>query len=285
MAIKNKAILVSLSVSIWTNAVKDASVVDGIMKKTDTPEDVHRYKKVLIKPEALTQVRAARIALRSYWWENTLPWGNSGIRLLPSTKYQEFVEKMRELRIDYDRAVTTFCREYPKMKAEARQRLHSLFDERDFPSLDGIKRKFGCSLDFAPIPDGDDFRVKLSEDEVEALRREVERSVEENTQGAMKALVEKLQETVSHLTERMKEAEPVVRTSLIENIKEACTKVEAFNLIDDKKIDALRKATEGLVKGVEVDRLREDKKTRKELATRADEVLAKMAAYIGASGG
>lgn len=281
MSVKDKALLVSLSVSMWTNAVHDEAVVGDIMKKTSTAHDVHAYKKILIKPEAMAQVRAARIALRTYWWSNTLPWGDGGVRVLPAPRYQEFVEKIRELRTEYEAAVAAFVREYPKMKMEARKRLGSLYRDEDFPSLNSIKGKFDCDIDFAPIPDAGDFRVSLSESEKKELGREVERAVQANTRGAMQALVGKLQKTVALLSERMKEADPGLRRSLIENIAEVCSEVEVFNFTDDKQIESFKKAAEQLTKGADLDMLKEDKKARKTLATKADEILAKMAMYTG----
>jgi hypothetical protein len=284
MSIRDKALLVSLSVSLWTNAVHDEGVVSDIMKKTGTDNDVHRYKKVLVKPEALTQVRAARVALRQHWWSNTLPWGNGGVRILPSSKYQAFVERLRTLRIDYDKAVDKFCDDYPKMKAEARRRLKELYDDKNFPSLSAIRSKFGCEVEFAPIPDASDFRVKLSESERDELAKDVERALQANAKGAMNALVEKLQETVELLSERLKEDEPILRRSLVENIKEVCAEVDAFNLVDDKKIESFKKATEVMLKGVNFEELKDDRKKRVELATKADDILAKMAGYTGGNG-
>lgn len=280
-SIKDKAMLVEVSVSYWTNAVHDSSVVTDIMKKTKTEEDVHRYKKVLIKPEALAQVKAARVALRAHWWAHTLPWGNAGVRILPSHKFQSFAEKLRELQNDYDNAVRAFVSNYPKMKAEARRRLGSLFNEDDFPSIERIKRKFGCTINYSPIPDAEDFRVDLSEDEKKRLAKEIEKAVADNTRGAMVALIEKLQDVIETLADRMKEDDPAIRESLIGNIKEACEEVASFNIVDDKQVEAFRKAAETLTKGIEVDKLKEDKKARKELASKADEVLKKMAGYIG----
>jgi hypothetical protein len=266
---------------MWTNAVHDNKVVDDIMKRTSTVNDVHRYKKVLIKPEAMSQVQAARIALRAHWWQQTLPWGNSGVRILPSEKYQEFTTKMRELQLNYNTAVDAFVREYPKMKAEARRRLMSLYDENDFPSMDSIKRKFGCDIDYSPIPSGEDFRVDLSESEKKILSKEVERAVEANARGAMNALVQKMVDTIQLLSERMKESDPGIRKSLVENIKKVCDEVSTFNFVDDKRIEAFKKSAEALTTGIDLDQLKEDKKAREALATKADDILAKMAAYTG----
>lgn len=281
-SIKEKALLVSLSVSFWTNTAADAGVVNDIMAKTHTGMDVHRYKKVLVKPEAMTPVKSARAAMRKHWWDNTLPWGNGGVRLLPSERYQKFAEQMRTLRNDYETAVAGFVSNYPKMKAEARKRLGPLFREEDFPSLDGIKGKFQVSLDFAPIPDAKDFRIDLSEAERKEIHREVERMVAENTRTAMGSLVERMAEVVKTLTERLKEADPTIRQSLFDNLVEVCKEVEEFNLLGDSQITALRKGVETLAaKPEQVDHLKEDKKARAALAKKADDILAKMASYIG----
>lgn len=281
MSIKNKAMLVSLSVSMWTNAVKDGDVVSGLMKKTGTAEDVHRYKKVLIKPEALLQVRSARIAIRAHWWNNTLPWGNSGVRLLPSSKFKEFAEKMRELEVDFEKAVADFVRNYPKIKAEARQRLRDMFKEDDFPSLSSIKDRFAVELSVYPIPDAQDFRVSLSEGEMKELRKEVEATVQANTSKAMGALITMVRETVEVLRDRLKESDPTIRQSLVDNIEKVCAEVADFNVVDDKKVESVRKAAESLTKGVDLDAIKTDKKARKALADKADEILAKMASYTG----
>lgn len=280
-SIKEKALLVSLTVSVWTNSAWDGSVVEGLAKRTGTALDVHSYRKNLVKPEALAPIKARALALKTYWRASTLPWGDGGTRILPSEKWKEFTEKMRELRSDYERTLADFCRDYPKMKAEARQRLKGLFEEDDFPSVNAIRHKFGVALEFLPIPDGKDFRVAITEDEKRVLEDSVKRQVEQHTKQAMAALVEKLQETVKLMAERMKEADPTLRASLVLNIKEVCTEVDSFNLAGDKRIEDFKKQSEALIKGVNLEALKSDKKARKEVATKADELLAKMASYIG----
>lgn len=280
-SIKEKAMLVSLTVSVWTNSAWDGDVVAGIAKRTGTATDVHTYRKNLIKPEALAPIKARALALKVYWRSCTLPWDNGGTRILPSVKWKEFTEGMRNLRNDYDKTVADFCRQYPKMKAEARQRLKSLFNESDFPSTEGIKSKFGVDLEFLPVPDGGDFRVAISDEEKSILEASVRRQVEQHTKQAMCALVEKLQDTVQFMAERMKEADPAIRASLVTNIKEVCAEVDSFNLAGDKRIDDFKKQSEALIKGINIEALKSDKKARKEVATKADELLAKMAGYIG----
>lgn len=282
-SIQEKAILVSLTVSVWTNTAFDGDVVAGLAKRTGTATDVHSYRKNLVKPEALAAIKARALALKTYWRASTLPWGNGGVRILPSANFKEFTEKMRELRNDYERTAAEFVREYPKMKQEARQRLKGLFNEEDFPTAEGIKRKFGVELECMPIPDGKDFRVSITAEEKKALEESVKRQVESHTRQAMAALVEKLQETVTLLSERMKEEDPSLRASLVINIKELCAEVDSFNLAGDKRIDEFKKQSEALIKGINLENLKADKKGRKEVASKADELLAKMASYIGSA--
>lgn len=284
MSIKEKALLVSLSISMWTNAVHDDKAGQDVARRNSADSDVVILKKTLIKQDAMAQVRSCRIALRSHWLSNTLPWGDGGIRVLPSDRYQVFVKKFRELKADYIASVEAFCKEYPKMKLEARRRLGKLYDDDDFPTIDSIRRRFDCEFNFVPIPDAGDFRVHLSEAEKKELGKDIERQVTSHAQGAMKALVLQLKETIEMLAARMKEDDPGLRKSLVENVNKMAAEMTAFNFEDDKQVEAFKKAAETLVKGVDIDVLKEDKKARKVLATKADEILEKMAAYTGGLG-
>lgn len=281
MSIKEKGMLVSVSVSVWLNTASDSSVVKDISTQTHTKQDVHKYAKVLVPPSALELVHAARTALRNHWWQHTLPWGNSGVRLLPADRYQTFIETLRTLRGDFDREVKAFSKIYPVLQKDAITRLGTLYREQDFPKH--IETKFGVRVDIAPIPDVQDFRITLSESERKELEKEVTASLRNNAMGAMQSLVEKLNKTVELLAVRMREKDRTLRDSLVQNVKEACEEMDAFNtsLFGDSKLRTLSKAAASLTQGVDMGALREDDKLRKQVADKADDVLAKMASYIG----
>lgn len=282
MSIRDKAILVALRTSLYVNAAEDEKAVDSLIKKFGAEANVHKYKKVLLPPHALAGVRGVRTAARKYWFDNTLPWANEGVRLLPASRYQSFVEKMRAFKTEYEHEVERFLNDYPKLKSDARKRLASLFDEHDFPTSDRMRRKFRMQLDVTPIPSGEDFRVSLSESERKEIEREVEARVKETAKASMQALVGKLQEQVQHLSERLKEKDAIVTKRSIENIVESVRESDEFNVVEDKQVTALHTAAAKLVDGVSLDTLKADEKARKQFTDKADALLARMAAYTGA---
>lgn len=280
--IKNIAMLVNLGIAYWTANASDESVVADISKRTKSELDQHNYRKILIKPDAINAVKAVRSRARAYHFDKTLPWVDGGTRILPSAFYKEYSEKMHEFRGEYEAAVGTFCRQYSALKGEARKRLGSLFKEDDYPSEASLRSKFAWDMKVFPIPSGQDWRVEGLGKDSGDIKKQIDEQVEAALVVATRDLWSRLHDVVKALAAKMKESgDPVFRDSIVSNIKDLCAVMRTMNVAHDGKLDEMVKHVEATLTKLDPEELRDDKKKRKQVADSADEILRKMAGYLG----
>lgn len=280
--IQQQAMLVNLGIAYWTANASDESVVERISRSTKSEQDQHAYRKILVKPDAINEVKAVRSRARAYHFSKTMPWIDGGTRILPAHFYKEYQEKMKEFRNEYEAAAAKFCRAYSALKGEARKRLGDLFKDDDYPSESSLRSKFSWDIKFLPIPSGNDWRVAglNSKDEAE-MKKQVEEQVVAAMVAASRDLMKRLMEVVSDLAGAMKDSKSTFRNSIVGNIKEMVALVRSMNIMGDEKLEAVCKEVEKTLVKLNADELREDKKKRKEAADDADAILKKMAGYLG----
>lgn len=281
MKLNEKAMLVSLSIPYWTGKASDERVNEEITRKHQTAADAHEYKKILLHPDAVNKVKATRTRARTYFFDQTSPWIDGGTRMLASALYLDVAKKMHEFRGEYESEVAELVRNYSKLKGEARKRLGSLYRDEDYPSESELRRKFGWEMKVLPIPSKEDFRLDLGDKATGEIRKQIEASINAAAALATKDLWLRLHTTVEALAEKMREADPTFRDSIIHNIKDLCALLPKMNIADDPKLEEMRRKIETELASLSTAELREDKKARKKAADSADELLKKMAGYIG----
>lgn len=281
-SIHNIAMLINLNIAYWTANASDDQVIEDVARRTKSEIDQHQYKKILVKPEAINEVKAVRSRARAYHFAKTMPWVDGGTRILPSVFYKEYSEKMHEFRSEYEAAVAKFCRQYSALKGEARKRLGSVFKDEDYPSEAAIRSKFSWDMKPFSIPMSSDWRVEgLSAKENSDIKKQIDDAVGAALENAAKDLVGRLMKVVKNLSTTMKEAKPTFRDSIIGNIKEMIEQVREMNVVGNTKVEAIVKEVEATLSKVNPEELREDKKKRKAVADDADAILKKMAGYLG----
>jgi hypothetical protein len=225
-ALSERAMLVALSVSIWSARKHDARISDKVAADHGADRSMGRYAKHLIPRELLAAVNAANTALRDHHNLNTLAWGDDGTRILPAANYLGYQEQHQKLEDAFGRAVRDFVSSYPDYVETARKALNGLFDPRDYPDPARISEKFGVRRCFMPVAQPDDFRVRLGDAHVAHIRAEVEARNAELIDNANRDLWQRVHEVTSRLVERLSafQVDPVngsrihpFRDSLIEN--------------------------------------------------------------------
>ncbi|GIW55382.1 MAG: hypothetical protein KatS3mg082_1786 [Nitrospiraceae bacterium] len=164
MTIKDKAMLVQPSISVWSARRIDKAITREVAQRHGADaRKAGRYNKCLIDPEAETFVEVRRIAqaARDFHYGHTLPWTQQGAQILPAAEYWEYSAQMKEFQDRFNQAVKVFVAEYPALKEKARKDLNGLYREEDYPSPTEVKSKFSFEVHILPIPDADDWRVAL----------------------------------------------------------------------------------------------------------------------------
>jgi hypothetical protein len=162
-------------------------------------------KKLLdVAHPAFRAVTAVRGQVESYWRSLTLPYPEPGVRLIKQERVDEFARRMAGYRADLEHAVAALDRHYTELRAAARGRLGSLYNEADYP--DTLVGLFGLAWDF-PALEPPDYLVALSPAVYEQERARVAARFEEAVALAERAFADEFARLVEHLAERLSGAD------------------------------------------------------------------------------
>ena len=213
---------------------------------------------------------------RDTHYQRTLPWGDNGDRLLPSTMYFDYTKAMRDLRNEFSQLTGTFVQNYPALVQEARNRLGSLYDPTDYPDISAIRQRFDVSLSFLPVPDAKDFRVDVGADEVELIKQSITLQMKKQQEGAVVDLWKRLREVISKVDERLSVDEAKIYDSLLENVRTTASFVRKLNLTDNAQMNEVLDDIERRISSANIDQIRVRKTVRKTVAESARDILTRI---------
>jgi hypothetical protein len=276
MAIKpltQKAMIVTLSISQWLARVKDRGITAKVAKDYAAKRsDVGTYTKRLIPLKgAMAKVNTVVSTIKSYHEISTLPWGR-GERILMSSKWPEYSKKMRELTTEFDNAVTELNANFLDLKKDAEDLLGQMYKESDYPEHSTLKAKYDISVIPRPIPTEGDWRITLSDENLEELKKELREQETKKTENAMKEAWMKIYKPVKHMTEVLSKDKPKIFESLVTNVKTLVTILPDLNFTEDPELEKMRKEVEDKLCDITADQLRDSKYLRN-LALEAAEGL------------
>jgi hypothetical protein len=278
MSLNEKAMLVYLNISFWTARKYDKRISQEIEDQYNA-DDAGRYNKILIAKEYLSNIQKIISAARTFHYENTLPWSDQGGRLLPSANYFDYVKDIQSFKDDFEREVANFLKVYPSLKDEARQRLNGMFDEKDYPDVYTLETKFAIKSMILPVPEADDFRVKITDDEVNSIKDVIEQQVKDSTEAAMNDLWQRLFKVVSHMSERLKDPDNKFKNTLVENIEGLCELLPKLNITNDPKLNEAVQEIKTKLTANDSQTLRDNDVARSNTAAEAQKIMNKMRHY------
>lgn len=232
MSIQDKAMLVTLSVSCWTARKQDKKVTAEV-EKAHSAHDAGRYNKLLVDKQYLDPLNSYAGTIRSYHYKMTMPWMDNGARLLPSKLFLPYSAEIRRHTVEYGKLVDKFLQEYPTLVHLARQRLGTMYDPDDYPSVQELQTKFGVETDITPVPSGSDFRVDLSDGERQRISEDITRKVAEREAAATSDAWRRVREVVGLVGIRLGADKAVIRDSLIENVRDLAELLPGMNVRND----------------------------------------------------
>lgn len=131
-------------------------------------------------------------------------------------------------------------------------------------------------VDLCPIPDGKDFRVQLSADDLNEARKSVETQLREAMGRGIRECWDRLHQVVNRLASKLANTEAVFRDSLVRNIRELCDLLDRMNLSQDKQLAASVAEVREQLGTQDPEVLRNDKGKRAAVVGKAKGLLAKI---------
>ena len=278
------ALLVELNVSQWTARKLDRSTTDELVSnKHAQAKGAARVNKNLFAGRSELEVVGQHVTeTRSFVYDNTLPWSDSGIRLLPSTKFMDFNAKLQQAEDKFYGLVTEFVTVYPSLITAQAMALGDMFNRNDYPQPTDIEHRFNFNVNYMPVPASGDFRVDIGNDAQEELRKKLSSLADERVEYAMKDIKSRLLEHLKRMSDRLSidyvsgEAKPrKFHDSLLDGAHDLCDLASSLNIINDPQLDDARKALKKAIGGIDVKDLRKDVGARNDVKTQVDDILSK----------
>jgi hypothetical protein len=224
---------------------------------------------------AYRAVAAVRSEASGYWRTVTLPFPESGIRLLPQNSLGLFANTMAGYREKLQEAVRELAGQYDAMKSEAQRRLGSLFNPSDYPqTLDGM---FDLEVSY-PTIDPPAYLMALNPEVFQQEQARVRERFESAVELAEQAFAAELQRLVSHLAERLTglhDGQPkVFRDSAVENLREFFERFRQLNIRSNPELDALVEQAQQTITGIEPQQLRDSVRLRQMVANDFEQIQA-----------
>lgn len=277
--IATRAMLINLSFGQWTARKLDREASAEVTNNHAAASDAGRFNKQIISKEALAPMAQIVGAARTYFYNHTLPWSDTGYRCLSSMIYFDVMDKLREFKAQFHAAADTFCAEYGEHRERARLRLNSLFKDAEYPAVEDVRRKFYMDFHVMPLPLAGDFRVDIGKDAADKVREELERDITSRVQGMVDTVWEELEKTVTHMRDQLTSGKRL-HDSTLDNMVDLLHRLPGLNITHDAGIEEMRKELATLTAGLDMKDIRKDSTYREVIAERADDILKRMADYV-----
>jgi len=280
--IETSAVLAELNISGWSARRLDKQASSEVVHNKNAGDKgaARVNKNLLAGREELAVVTQAASAARAYFASVTLPWSDSGLRLLPSSKFLEVNQKLSDLQTEYNARVAKFVALYPTLITAQAMALGDLFKREEFPDARDITQKFDFRFNFMPVPTAGDWRVDIGTEAQAYLAEQSEKMVRDRVENAMKDAWMRLHEHLTRMSDRLKvdivegEAVPrVFRDSMVTSTFELVDMLKAFNITNDPKLAHAADALDRVMQGKSAEMLREDAYVRDTVQQKVDAIL------------
>lgn len=278
--LQERAMLVRLSHGRWYGQAADEQVVSEVREKAKATGDVGTFTKRLMERQHLAAINAVVNDARKYHKAMTLPWAEP-FRILSADLFLDYRATMADYESKFEKAVREFLQRFDELKESEKKRLGKLYRESDYPSHERLKARFFVKVRFEAIPDADDFRVRLSGEDINTVREQIQAEVSANLREATIEIWKRLHELVKKLRDTLKDSDAGIRGSLFGNLKDIVAVMPKLNLTGDKKLEALTKRVQEELLNEDVAAVKDDEALRKTVAKKADDILDAMESFIG----
>jgi hypothetical protein len=276
--------LTEFNASVWTARKLDKSATEEIVtSKNAAAKDAARVNKSLLAGRSeLEDIQSMIGRARSFVYDNTLPWSDSGLRLLPTINFERFAAKMNAFEEEFAMMVQAFVDIYPTLITAQAMALGDMFKRDDFPTQNAIMTKFAFRVNYLPVPTAGDFRVDVGNAAMDDIKAKLERIAQERVDAAMQDVRARLGDHLKRMSDRLTtdyvEGEAKARRfhdSLVDGALELCDITKSLNVVNDLDLEAARKALEVALCGVDPKDLRKDEGLREDTKKAVDDILSK----------
>ncbi len=225
----------------------------------------------------MRKISGIRNQIRRTWMDSTLPYVESGIRLLPRPDLRRFHEQMCQHKVTLQEANRELQERYDQLREDARGRLGSLYDPADYPtSVNGLFDLHWFIMEIQPPQ----YLMRLDPELYRTEQARVQEKFREAAELAEQAFLTEFAGLVEHLTERLTAGEngerKVFRDSAVTNLLDFMDRFKHLNVGSNPDLDRLVEQTRQMIQGSPPQSLRDQSGLRQTIATQLSAVTAEL---------
>ena len=278
------AMLVEFNASVWTARKLDKTTTNEVVaSKNAGAKDAARVNKHLLAGRTeLDIIQQAVGRARQFVYDNTAPWSDSGLRLLPTINFMKFTERMNDFEEEMEALVKAFVVIYPTLITAQALALGDMFKRDDYPSANEMMTKFSFRVNYMPVPSSGDFRVDVGNQAQAELKARLESLTQERIDSAMADVRERLSTHLKRMSDRLttdyvggEAKQRRFHDTLVDGALELCDLTKALNVTNDLALETARSQLEQLLVGVTPTDLRKNEAIRQDVKRNVDAILDK----------
>jgi hypothetical protein len=276
--------LVEFNASVWTARKLDKTTTSEVVaSKNAGAKDAARVNKHLLAGRTeLDIIQQAVGRARQFVYDNTAPWSDSGLRLLPTVNFMKFTERMNDFEEEMEALVKAFVVIYPTLITAQALALGDMFKRDDYPSANEMMTKFSFRVNYMPVPSSGDFRVDVGNQAQAELKARLESLTQERIDSAMADVRERLSTHLKRMSDRLttdyvggEAKQRRFHDTLVDGALELCDLTKALNVTNDVALETARSQLEQLLVGVTPTDLRKNEAIRQDVKRNVDAILDK----------
>lgn len=293
-SLADSAVLVSLNISSWGGQKLDKGMTKELNDTKRASSNASKVQKNLMAgDDSLRNIKKYESKIRAEHIRLTLPWGDRGSRLLPTSVMMDYKQKIGDmLTILKDMWRVFLDVSYPNYRDNvAPLKMGDMYNYDDYPTEFELRCKtFDYSLVFEPVAESGDFRIDVPKQLMEELKEQHKASVDSRVQTAISSAWDRVKTQIESMKDKLaiemdddgknKDGKTVrYHDTFVQNATDLCDLLAHLNVTNDPRLDQARIDLKNAIKGVSVDTLKipTNHATRNEVKTKLDDILSKYA--------
>lgn len=277
-SLSSAAMLVELSISVWTGRKKDKRATADVTATNQAKSGVAAVnKKLMAECAELEAIQKFAANVRTFHYSATLPWTDTGIRCNTTARFFGYHEQITAFETEYWRLVDNFLSAYQWEKDKAQASLGAMWYADDYPTIEALRSKFAFRINYIPMPEAGDWRVDISNEAQQQLKEQYEQYVGDRLKQATADVYRRCSEAVTRLINSMdwEKGEKAKRMyqSTFDSVCELVDIMQDFNLTGDTTMEALRKQLATVMDGVSLEAIKEDHALRAEKKQQLEQAI------------
>jgi len=277
-SISSSAMMVELSISQWLGKKKDRKASKQVTDDNNAETGVANvHKKLLGGCKELKAVHDLTGNIRNEHYTLTMPWFDTGVRLLPTKIYFNYHTRITAAQTEWLKTVDAFLTAYDWEISQAEARLGDLFNRAEYPTADQLSGKFSFSINYIPMPESGDFRLDIGNQGNTQLADHYQTFYADRIENSYKEVWTRVYTALSKMSERLdytgKEDKKTFRDSLVENVLEITPLLDTFNVTGSSQMSEMKRKLEETMHGITPEALRDDDHLRRETKRNVDDII------------